>query len=383
MHPIRTAAAIACLLAAGPAAATSIDVLTMGGGDHLFSHFGHAAICVTDDASPRGRCYNYGTTDFGSPGPLTWDFVRGRALFWVSVQDLPRTLAAYRGEDRTVWRQRLPLGERQARDIAARLEASTAPAVRSYRYHHFDDNCTTRVRDVIDAALPGVLRDDSRAGASLREHTREGLRSRLPLLAGVDLLLGRRADRVPTAWERMFLPDDLRARLEADLGARPEVLYGRRAPLPGGDVRAGQALLVAVGIALGALALASARAGRARLGGVAAALPGAVALLPWALALASPLPELRWNEVLLVLWPLDLLLPALPASWRRRYLDVRLSALALVLLARAAGLLVQPLAAPVLLVLPALAALRAAERAPAPASRRSPARPAGSDTLPP
>ena len=43
-----------------------IDVYTMGEGDDLFSHFGHAAICVTDTYSPRGRCYNYGTADFST-----------------------------------------------------------------------------------------------------------------------------------------------------------------------------------------------------------------------------------------------------------------------------------------------------------------------------
>ena len=48
-----------------------IDVYTMGPGDELFSRFGHAAICVIDTQSPLGRCYNYGTADFSTPGPLT------------------------------------------------------------------------------------------------------------------------------------------------------------------------------------------------------------------------------------------------------------------------------------------------------------------------
>jgi hypothetical protein len=356
--PTRTATLLACLLLPAAAGATAIDVITMGEGDDLFSHFGHAAICVSGETS---RCYNYGTTDFSTPGPLTWDFVRGRALFWVSVTDLPHVVAAYRAEDRTVWRQRLPLGEEKVRAIAARLEASTAPGMRTYRYHHFDDNCSTRVRDVIEAELPGSLGGGAPGGPTFRDDAERGFRSSPLLLAGTSLLLGRRADRVPTPRERLFLPAALREQVRSRFGVEPEVLHERRAPLPGGAPAAGRWALGIAGLALGLLAAG----GRRSRAAVLAAVPaGLVALVPWVLAVASPLPELRWNEVLLVLWPTDLALPLLPAGARRRYLDLRLAALALLLLARVAGVLVQPLAAPVLLVLPALVALRLPEQAP-------------------
>src|SRR5581483_2002964 len=102
------------VLFAATLAAPRIELYTMGAGDDLFSAFGHAAICVLDEQSPRGRCYNYGTADFRTPLPLTWDFIRGRARFWVSVADLPAMLWLYRQEDRTVYRQRLALSDEQA-----------------------------------------------------------------------------------------------------------------------------------------------------------------------------------------------------------------------------------------------------------------------------
>ena len=61
------------------ASVPTIDVYTMGIGDDVFAHFGHAAICVGSEDSDRGRCYNYGTADFSTPVPLTWDFIRGNA----------------------------------------------------------------------------------------------------------------------------------------------------------------------------------------------------------------------------------------------------------------------------------------------------------------
>ena len=85
-----------------PAPMPVIDLYTMGQGDEIFSAFGHAAICVTDGEAPRGRCYNYGTADFTTPVPLTWNFIRGRALFWVSVTDTFHMLRYYEHVGRTV-----------------------------------------------------------------------------------------------------------------------------------------------------------------------------------------------------------------------------------------------------------------------------------------
>src|SRR2546430_2600622 len=106
--------------------APRIELYTMGADDDLFSAFGHAAICVIDRKTPQNRCYNYGTADFQTPLPLTWDFIRGRARFWVSVADLPAMLWMYRQADRTVYRQRLALTAEQAERLAAALDASTA-----------------------------------------------------------------------------------------------------------------------------------------------------------------------------------------------------------------------------------------------------------------
>src|SRR5512144_1981292 len=122
------------------AAPPSIELYTMGQGDEIFSAFGHAAICVTGDDAPAGRCYNYGTADFTTPVPLTWNFIRGRALFWVSVTDTFHMLRYYEHVGRAVWRQRLTLTPDQAERVAAALAASSDERVKYYRYHHFDDN---------------------------------------------------------------------------------------------------------------------------------------------------------------------------------------------------------------------------------------------------
>lgn len=335
-----------------------IDLYTMGPGEEVFTRFGHAAICVTDEKTPLGRCYNYGTADFSTPGPLTWNFVRGRALFWVSVQDLPRMVAFYMAQDRTLYRQRLRLPPEQARQLAAALEASTERAVRFYRYHHFYDNCTTRIRDLLDRVTGGALSRGAQTegGPTFRSYARAGFAGDLPLLLAAEVLLGRPAEARTSPWQAMFLPEVLRREVAARLGAEPEVVYARKAPPPGGSTSLARLALGGTGLLLALLTLALRRAGRLALAPAAAVLgPGGIVI--WGLAVLSSFPELRQNEALLCLWPTDLLLPILPPGWLRGYLRVRLAALLTLALLAGAGVLVQPLVALLLLAgLPTAAA---------------------------
>src|SRR5206468_3124083 len=101
--------------------------------------------------------YNFGTTDF-LRSDLATAFLRGHVPFWLSVSTFSSTLAAYRAEDRSIWVQELRLTETQSEWLAARLRWQALPANRSYPYDHFVDNCTTRVRDLIDQASGGRVR---------------------------------------------------------------------------------------------------------------------------------------------------------------------------------------------------------------------------------
>jgi hypothetical protein len=328
-------------------AAPVIDVYTMGQGDELFSAFGHAAICVTDASEPRGRCYNYGTADFTTPVPLTWNFIRGRALFWVSTTDVPHMLHYYASVGRAVWRQKLPLPPDEATRVAELLAASAQGSAKYYRYHHFNDNCTTRIRDVIDRATGGRLaRDRVDRKKTFRQWARDGFAGDWPLLAAVDLLLGRSADRRTDSWTAMFLPSELRGELQRRFGAPPITIVPGVPRPPPGATWLGLAVFVIAGILLALVVVANTRFGRA----LAAIVLGLVGTILWALAALSTFPELTRNELLLSFWPTDALLPWLGA----RYLRARLVVLALVVVLHV-GVLVQPLAPTLLALLPLVA----------------------------
>jgi hypothetical protein len=333
----------------------------MGNGDSPFAKFGHAAMCVFDELDPEGVCFNYGTSDFTHPVRLGWGVLRGRATFWVSTSRADRMIAAYRREDRTLWRQALPLAPASAAGLARALRADLAPDRRNYDYLFFGDNCSTRLRDHLDRATGGLLRlgADEPLSETYRDRVRRAFASAPGLLVASELFLGRVADRQPTIWEAMFLPEVLREEVSRRLGVAAEVIYQRRGPAPAGDPSTGMRLLTWLALALALLTAAAHAPRRRSLRRAALVLSGVTLGLLAAgvdfLAIASTLPELTHNELLLVLLPTDLLLVFLDGRRLRVYLVARLGLLLVVSLAGALGLLAQPLLAPVALVAGALA----------------------------
>jgi hypothetical protein len=326
-----------------------IELITMGTGELIWEKYGHTAMCVRY-ADPRlDRCYNYGTTDFSAPAKLVWDFLRNRTLFWVSSTTPQRMLRFYSESlDRSLWVQRLPFTPDQARETVALLERAVAGENKYYRYHHYDDNCTTRLRDIIDKVTGGALRRATESKPfpyTLREVTRRGM-TETPLLALLsDFPLGRRADRRPDMWDAMHLPEVLMEQVAEHLDAPAQQIYQRQGRPFDVSHPPSRVWLFLVALAFALPALVTWGVGRfQRVGLALSILPaGLMAVLMWFMAIISTLPEIRWNETLLVLWPTDLALPFLSAANRVRYGRVRVAWLALMLGLSLAGVLAQPL----------------------------------------
>ncbi len=352
-------AALVALAAATARAdeAAVVELVTMGPGNDIFEAFGHGTLCVTDEIHPQGLCYNYGITNFLDPPKLVWDFVRGKARFWVGPTPLPRMLAVYARDDRTIYVQRLPLSPDQARALAAALARDLLPENRYYLYHHFKDNCTTRLRDHLDRVTGGAFRAalaDRATGATLRQLSTTGYRGSIPMLIATELVEGYFADRPASLWDAMFLPDYLRRGVEEYFGAKPELVNQRRGPVPEGDPLLGRYTIAVAGgafaLLLGLAVLARRRgAFRAALVLVGLVL-GILGAVYTTLAIVSTMPEMRHNELLLVFLPTDLALVFLRGRGLRAYVFARLALVAVLALAALGGILVQPLWAPLLAV---------------------------------
>jgi len=327
-----------------------VELVTMGIGSLIWERHGHIALCVRYRDRYRDRCYNYGTADFANPLSMAWGFFRGTQSFWASASTPASMLRLYEYTDRTIWVQPLPLTDEQERKIIAKLETDILPENRYYAYDHFWDNCTTRVRDIIDDATGGALKsmDEPVADATIRDLAREGFYGmRGPLLI-TDIAMGRVTDRRPTYWERMFLPEYLREAVHKRFGIEPIVAYQRQGPPAPRDGPSGRVLLALAILLITAPAWATRWWGRFQRTGVAIAIAVPVLLgsILWLLAIISPLSYVRFNESLLIFFPLDVALVVLPAAARRRYARIRVASLALIAALMAISVLEQPLWAP-------------------------------------
>jgi hypothetical protein len=113
-----------------------------------------------------------------------------------------------------------------------RLETGALPENRYYLYDHFDDNCSTRPRDHIDAVVDGALQKKSGGhGASFRELIHESLQDDPFMFVLVETFLGRSIDRERTEYQAMFLPRILREAVALHLGVAPEIVHARN-PAP-------------------------------------------------------------------------------------------------------------------------------------------------------
>jgi hypothetical protein len=190
-----------------------VTLVTFGPGDDIVSMFGHSAIIVEDRRLQRSRLYNFGHFSFETGLMLT--YALGDLRFWAADAPVERTLENYQRENRDVRLAELALAPEQALLAAQLLVRAVAPAHRYYQYDHYLDNCSTRIRDVINVATGGSLNVSTPARQSLRQHTRRYAQA-VPWLAfGFDVALGPLADRPLATSGEAFLPDELEAQVMA------------------------------------------------------------------------------------------------------------------------------------------------------------------------
>lgn len=206
---LRATVLLACLLLAVQAlAAPRIGLVTMEPGEAYWARFGHNALLVDQGDPQEPMFYNFGYFDFDQPGFLL-RFLRGEMRYLAVALPMSTDLGNYAAEGRGARLQWLALEPEQAQRLADALAEQVRPENAEYRYDYFVSNCSTKVRDALDAALGGELRrqlDGRSEGATFRfEALRHG--AGVPwLLAGMHFGLGPYADRPLSLWEQSFIP---------------------------------------------------------------------------------------------------------------------------------------------------------------------------------
>lgn len=192
------------------APAPRVGLVTMTPGAEYWAKFGHNAILI-DDGQQR-TLYNFGYFDFEQEDFLL-RFLRGRMLYRLLAIPLEHELRSYAADGRGMSLQWLNFDAAQARSLATALQRQARPENAEYRYDYFTENCSTKVRDALDAALGGELRRTLAGRSHGYTYRDEALRLAAPLpwmALGIHLGLGPFVDQRMSLWEESYVPERLR-----------------------------------------------------------------------------------------------------------------------------------------------------------------------------
>jgi hypothetical protein len=188
----------------------TISLLTMGTGKQVWELFGHNAILIHDNVSGADTVFNWGAFDFKQPRFIP-RFLQGRMLYAMAGDSLQWIHLVYRYLNRYVNAQELDLSVAEKDSVLKQIQWYARPENVNYRYDYFYDNCSTRVRDILDNALHGQLKSQAQGltGTTYRWHALRLMQLSPAIMLGVDIGLGRPSDRELTKWTEMFLPRKL------------------------------------------------------------------------------------------------------------------------------------------------------------------------------
>jgi hypothetical protein len=178
---------------------------------------------VIDSNSVTDIVFNYGTFNFEDEG-FYLKFIRGKLLYYVSVARFDDFRYEYESSNRGMTEQLLDLSEAEKRQIHKALIENLKEENKYYKYDFFFDNCTTRLRDLIvkskhpNPILPAVMPSNTRFRQAIHLYLDKGDQQWSKW--GIDILLGAPTDRVMTASEQQFLPDNLMKALDGSENTR-------------------------------------------------------------------------------------------------------------------------------------------------------------------
>lgn len=189
-----------------------MSLLTCAPGEELYSTFGHTALRVQDSAKGTDLVFNYGTFEFGPD--FYAKFIRGKLLYFLSVEEFSDFMYEYRLESRSVEEQMLQLNCDEKQKLYAALQTNAQEENKYYKYDFLFDNCTTRAGDIVvrntgtpvefKNILPGEI---PTFRTLIHSYLNAGHEYWSKL--GIDILLGVKLDRRVSNREAMFLPDYL------------------------------------------------------------------------------------------------------------------------------------------------------------------------------
>jgi hypothetical protein len=208
---------------------TIVYLLTCNPGTETYSIYGHSALRIVTRSDNTDLVYNWGVFDFSTPN-FAWNFAKGRLEYKLDTESINDFLRTYLYEKRAVFSQRINLSQSELRQLILLINENLKPENVKYRYDFFYDDCSTRIRDLLEKSLGEKMLyppEEPSYVPTFRDMTGK-YQSPYPWLKfGIDLIMGSQGDKKTTVRDRMFLPLDMQTGLSGTVVNR----NGKMVPL--------------------------------------------------------------------------------------------------------------------------------------------------------
>jgi hypothetical protein len=183
-----------------------ISVLTCGTGNESYSLFGHTAIRVSDIENNLDIVYNYGAFDFDTPN-FVLQFTKGDLNYFITNNRYVDFINQYNYEKREVLEQELNIPLALKQELFDNLEQSLLSDERLYQYKFIDNNCTSKVVDVINKTLKSkVISKKTDTDKTYRSILFPYFDNHFYEQLGTSIVFGTKVDQMGT---KIFLPYEL------------------------------------------------------------------------------------------------------------------------------------------------------------------------------
>ncbi len=186
---------------------TKVHLLTIGPGDDLYAWFGHSALIVTGPSGTK-IMYDWGIFD-PNQDHFYLNFARGRMYYYVVASEASWRIQDALTEVRDVSLIELNFSNEAKLAIISFLNTYIQGDYRTYLYHFYDDNCATRIRDIIDRATEGEFKiwaEQKQERPSLRNQVMRYMIHDRAVFWILDFLQGPTVDKELNHYDEMFLP---------------------------------------------------------------------------------------------------------------------------------------------------------------------------------
>ncbi len=210
---------------------TRVALLTCEPFDRIYSLYGHTGLRITNPTLGYDVVANWGIFNMRQKF-FALRFTLGLTDYSMDIETWEDFSRRYQYYGCGIYEQVLNLTPEEVNRLLALVSENYKEENRQYRYNYFFDNCTTRVRDIIEASIAGtVTLPPQEHHLSFRDLIHQWNTTHPWYRWGNDFLLGFRADRIATQQEAEFLPFNLShdfqdATINDSTASRPLVSHG-------------------------------------------------------------------------------------------------------------------------------------------------------------